>query len=60
MLAYRLDQQIDGNKLLNDIQKLISKSIKQNVESYLIIRVQEISYTNNNLIPKIEYKNLDS
>lgn len=60
MLVYKLNQQIDGNKLLNDIQKYIHKNIKQNVESLLVIKIQEISYNDDNAIPKIEYKNLDN
>ena len=60
MLVYKLNQQIDGNRLLNDIQKFVSKNIQPDKESLLVIRIQEINYNNDGAIPKIEYKNLDS
>jgi hypothetical protein len=55
MLAYSLNKNLDGQKILHDIQNLISKS-PQNKDLILVIRVQEVGVDNNNLIPKIEYK----
>jgi hypothetical protein len=55
MLAYCLNKNLDGQKILQDIQKLISKS-PQNKDLILVIKVQEVGVDNNNLIPKIEYK----
>lgn len=59
MLVYKLNQQINGNKLLDDIQKFVSKNAKPDKENLLVIRIQEVSYSDDNFIPKIEYKNLD-
>jgi hypothetical protein len=55
MLVYCLNKNLDGQKILQDIQNLISKS-PQNKDLILVIKVQEIGVDNNNLIPKIEYK----
>jgi hypothetical protein len=58
MIYYRLNKSIDGNKILQDIQKLVSKnSNTDNEEMILVISVKKI--TNNSgdsLIPKLEYK----
>lgn len=59
MLAYKLNQQINGEKLLKDIQKLIISNITQNAEYLLIIKVQEISNDDNTMIPRLENKPLD-
>lgn len=59
MLVYKLNQNIDGAKLLNDIQKLVTKHSGSDKELLLIIKTQEISYIDDSNIPKIEYKNLD-
>jgi hypothetical protein len=59
MLAYVLNQNIDGNKLLGDIQKLIS-SFQQNnpnVQPILIVEVKSVSYEDTSMIPKLEVKN---
>lgn len=60
MLAYKLNQQIDGNKLLQTIQKYISQNVKNDKEYLLVIKIQEISYSSDDHIAKLEYKNLDN
>lgn len=56
MLVYKLNQQIDGTKLIQNIEKEVQKSISPNKEYLLIIKVQEIVYNDDSSIPKIEYK----
>lgn len=60
MLAYILNQNIDGNKLLSDIQKLISKFQQDNpnVTPIVIVDIKSVSYEDTSLIPKLETKNL--
>lgn len=53
MIAYKLNQNIDGNRLINDIQKLIQSTIEQNKEYLLVIRIQEINYNDDASIPKL-------
>lgn len=60
MLAYKLNQPIDGNKLLNDIQKFVSSNVSGDKESLLVIRIQEINYNDDNAIPKLDYKPLEN
>lgn len=57
MLAYVLDKEINGEKILKDIQKLIVK-FKQHNNSVPIlhISIRTISHENNEIIPKLEYK----
>lgn len=59
MLAYVLNQNIDGNKLIGDIQKLISQFQQQNPNTtpILTIEIKSISYDDTSLIPKLEVKN---
>lgn len=57
MLAYKLNQNIDGEKLLKDIQKLILKNIGPDKEYLLVVKVQEINYDDNLSIPKLTYSN---
>lgn len=60
MLAYKLNQQIDGEKLLKSIQQLVQKSVVDpNKEYVLIIKIENIAYDDNSAIPKLEYKHLD-
>lgn len=59
MLAYKLNSQIDGGKLLQDVQKLISNEVKPTGEYVLVIKVQEIVYTEDASVPKIEHHHLD-
>lgn len=58
MIYYKLDKNIDGNKILQDIQKLISNCRTQhNDEIVLVISVQKIiNHSGDSLIPKLEYK----
>lgn len=53
-LYYKLNKQLDGAKLLQDIQKLITST--NNKEGILYIDIKTISYENNGPIPKLEYK----
>lgn len=59
MLAYVLNQNIDGNKLIGDIQKLISQFQQSNPNAtpILIVDIKTISYDDSSLIPKLEVKN---
>lgn len=59
MLAYKLSNNINTDSLLRDIQDLVNKSIKPNKEYLMVIRIQEISYDDDEAIPKLEYHNLD-
>jgi hypothetical protein len=58
MICYKLDKNIDGNKILQDIQKLISKnSNTDNKEIVLVISIKQITnHSGDSLIPKLEYK----
>lgn len=58
MLAFTLDKNIDGRKLLHQIQNLISKFQLENqgTQALLVIDIKTISQDNNNFIPKLEYK----
>lgn len=59
MLAYVLDKEINGEKILKDIQKLVVK-FKQQSDSVPIlhISIRTISQEDNGLIPKLEYKEI--
>ena len=62
MIAYCLNQNINGQKILEDIQKLVSQKIQQNHESkslVLVIDIKEVAHDTTSLIPKIEYTPLD-
>lgn len=60
MLAYKLDSNIDGNKLLNDIQKLIHKSnLTPDKEYLLIIKIVSIDYNDTAAIPKLTSEGLE-
>jgi hypothetical protein len=56
MIAYSLNKKIDGQQLLNDIQKLIDQKVSKDQESVLVIDIKNISYTTNELIPKITHE----
>jgi len=60
MIVYKLNQSINGEKILNDIQKLVSKipphSNSENL--LLVISVKTISSTDTSHIKKLEYKKL--
>jgi hypothetical protein len=57
MLVYKLGQSnINGEKLLHDIQNLINKNHSKDAELLLCITIKPVSYTDTSLIPKIEYQ----
>jgi len=57
MLALKLNQNIDAQKLLNSIQKLVTSCVKSPDKEYvLVVRVQEINSNDDSSIPKLEYK----
>jgi hypothetical protein len=56
MLAYTLNKQLDGNKILLDIQNLINQYDSGNNEKILVIQIKEIVNDSNAHIPKLEYK----
>lgn len=58
MLAYKLDKNIDSNKLISDIQKLVSKHSIANKEHLLVVRIIEIAYNDESPIPKLEHHNI--
>lgn len=58
MLAYQLDKQLSGEKILTDIQQLVHKNVTDSNKKYmLVVRVQEINYESTAHILKIENKN---
>jgi len=62
MIAYCLSQNINGQKLLEDIQNLVAKKMQQNHESkplVLVIDIKEVVNDTTYHIPKIEYTPLD-
>jgi hypothetical protein len=60
MIVYKLNQSINGEKILNDIQKLVSKiPPDSNSENLLLtITIKTISSTNTSHIKKLEHKKL--
>ena len=58
MIYYALNKNIEGNKLLSDIQKLISKYPQNElVNKILIVKLESITdHKGDNPILKIEYK----
>lgn len=56
MLAYKLDKQLNGKKILNDIQNLVNKYNSKIQEKILVIQIKDISMDSTAHIPKIEYK----
>ena len=59
MLAYALSENIDGNKLIKDIQQMILQFQEQNpnVSLVLTIDIKKISYDDSSIIPKLETRN---
>lgn len=52
---YKLDKNLDGNRIIQDIKNLLSG--RENLSnSILEIRIKTIEYTDTSMIPKIEYK----
>lgn len=60
MLAYKLSNNIDGNKLISDIQKLITKSVTPDKEYLLVIKIVSIDYNDDAAIPKLTYAPLEN
>ncbi len=60
MIVYKLNQSINGEKILNDIQKLVSKIPPDNKSEnlLLVISVKTISSTDTSHIKKLEHKKL--
>lgn len=58
MIVYRLDKNIDAQKVINDIQNLINKFQQTNPQDIglLTITIKSVSYDDTSLIPKLEYK----
>ena len=56
MLAYILNKQIDGKKILSDIQQLVSKETTDGNDILLFIQIKRINYTTTDLIPKITHQ----
>ena len=59
MIAYCLNKEIDGQSLLNNIQRLIHQKITETQDAsslVLVIEVKQISQTTTDHIAKIEYK----
>lgn len=58
MIAYCLNKEINAQKLLDDIQKLVNNKINETQDSsslVLVIDIKQISQTTTDHIPKIEY-----
>lgn len=59
MIAYTLNKNINGEKLLNDINKLVNEFQKNNIDNQipiLVIDIRTVTRDDNSLIPKLEYK----
>ena len=58
MIAYVLTKEISGEKILQDINKLLEKFKKNNndVVPILTINIKTITNDNDSLIPKLTYK----
>jgi hypothetical protein len=60
MIYYTLNTNIDGNKILGDIQKLVNKFPQSElVHKVLVIKLETISdHNGDSPLPKLEYKDL--
>ena len=60
MVVYKLDKSIDTQRLISDIQKLVTQfsSDNPNDTPLLVISVKKITHDDTSLIPKLEYKTL--
>jgi len=58
MIVYKLDKNIDAQKVINDIQNLINKFQQTNPQDIglLTILIKSVSYDDTSLIPKLEHK----
>ena len=61
MIAYVLDKDIVGEKILKDIQKLVIEFRKDNPNKIpiLYMDIKPVAYDDTSLIPKLEHKILD-
>lgn len=59
MIYYNLNKNLEGNKILQDIQKLINKYQQQELlNKVLVVKIENISdYIGDSPILKIEYHN---
>ena len=59
MIYYNLNKNLDGNKILSDIQKLISQHQQNELSNkVLVVKIESISdYTMDSPILKLEYQN---
>jgi hypothetical protein len=59
MIYYNLNKNLEGNKILSDIQKLISQCEQNELSNkVLVVRIETISdYTIDSPILKLEYQN---
>ena len=60
MIYYTLNTNIDGNKILGDIQKLVNKFPQSElINKVLVIKLETISdHNGDSPLPKLEYKDL--
>jgi hypothetical protein len=56
MLYYKLDN-INPQKVINDLIKLINSQNTDRANSVLVIRINQITSDDNTMIPKLEFKN---
>jgi len=56
MLAYRLDKNIDSEKLVNDINRMLSKESGDKSQMVLVVSLKHLSQEDVSLIPKLESK----
>ena len=56
MIAYVLNKDISQERLILDINKLLSKYNLNEKTYVLIVKVEPIESSNDSLIPKLEYK----
>lgn len=58
MLCYSLENNISGEKLLQDINRLIEKFRKNSPDQkpILYIDIKSVTYDDTSLIPKLEHK----
>ena len=62
MIAYLLNKDVGGEKILSDIQKLVSEFRKTNPDSIpiLYINIKSISHDDTTLTKKLEHKIQDA
>lgn len=57
MIAFRLDKQIGCEEVCKKLQLMFQKMQGTDISNKMLtINIVDIAYTDNNLIPKIEYK----